>query len=223
MAEACVRPSLVRGKLLPPKTEYVVFVRLAPCQAALYSAFIKMAAVKRMVGGGGGGGSGNASGGVLPLTAIQHLQKLCNSAGLLMGPKKAARAARGKAAPAKQTQSTAAADHGNNSDDPDNSDDGHDHDGRALGQNPPSTSSAAADFLRLQADLRVHLPRGPSGIQTYPDPSDPATPAYHPALSGKMAVLMHMLGTLQPGVDRTVVAGGGLASPRTVPTQNSKT
>ena len=77
----------VNGKLLPPKTEYVVFVRLTPCQAALYSAFLRMSAVKSMVvGGKGGGGGGGGGGGAL--TALQHLQKLCNSACLLMAPPK---------------------------------------------------------------------------------------------------------------------------------------
>jgi SNF2 family DNA or RNA helicase len=57
---------------LPPKTEYVVFVRLSPTQAALYGALLKTAAVRGALGGKGS-----------PLTALQKLQRLCNSARLL--------------------------------------------------------------------------------------------------------------------------------------------
>ena len=56
--------------------------------------------------------------------------------------------------------------------------------------------------------LLVHLPKAPGGKLAYPDPCDPLTPAHDPALSGKMAVLMHMLGAVQRGVDRTVVVSG---------------
>ena len=71
----------VNGKLLPPKTEYVVFCRLAPTQAALYAAFLRLSSTRGILGGGGGGGGGVAA---APLAALQHLQRLCNSATLLM-------------------------------------------------------------------------------------------------------------------------------------------
>jgi hypothetical protein len=43
------------------------------------------------------------------------------------------------------------------------------------------------DLQKLQADLKAHVPKG------YPDPGLLATPMFDPAVSGKMAVLMHML------------------------------
>ena len=70
----------VNGKLLPPKTEYVVFCRLAPTQAALYAAFLRLSSTRGILGGGGGGGAVAAA----PLAALQHLQRLCNGATLLM-------------------------------------------------------------------------------------------------------------------------------------------
>ena len=60
---------------LPPKTEYVVFCRLAETQASMYAAYLRECS--RAVFGGG-------SGGVAPLQALQNLQRLCTSATLLM-------------------------------------------------------------------------------------------------------------------------------------------
>ena len=60
---------------LPPKTEYVVFCRLAETQASMYAAYLRECS--RTVFGGGAGG-------VAPLQALQNLQRLCTSATLLM-------------------------------------------------------------------------------------------------------------------------------------------
>ena len=152
MTEAFVqraRAEDVNRNLLPPKTEYVVFCRLAPRQAALYDAFLRESAVRSMLRGGGSG-----YGGLMPLQAIQHLQRLCNSACLLMAPKK----------------------------------DGN-----------------ASETQRLQSSLCDHFSREACG---HLDPSHPNTLAHHSVMSGKMAVLMHMLVATQRGVDRTVVVSG---------------
>ena len=60
---------------LPPKTEYVVFCRLAETQASMYAAYLRECS--RTVFGSGNGG-------VAPLQALQNLQRLCTSATLLL-------------------------------------------------------------------------------------------------------------------------------------------
>ena len=106
------------------------------------------------------------------LTALQHLQKLCNSAKLLM------------AALTKKTAS------------------GQQQQGQQQREEP------LTNLAQVQCELRTHLPRDSRGTLLFPDPGALHTPAHHPALSGKMAVLMHILTSVTPGVDRTVVVSG---------------
>ena len=65
---------------IPPKTEYVVFCKLTPVQSKLYSEYLKVASMRGIFGGNSGGKNT-----IMPLQALQNLQKLCNSASLLMG------------------------------------------------------------------------------------------------------------------------------------------
>ena len=93
----------VNGKLLPPKTEYVVFCRLAPTQAALYAAFLKLSSTRGILGGGGGGGGAVAA---APLAALQHLQRLCNGAATLLMRDSDGKDARGSGAVAGASEET---------------------------------------------------------------------------------------------------------------------
>jgi DNA repair and recombination protein RAD54B len=68
----------INANRIPPKTEYVVFCRLTPTQSSLYSEYLKCSSVRRIF-------SGSAKTAIAPLQALQNLQKLCNSASLLMG------------------------------------------------------------------------------------------------------------------------------------------
>ena len=83
----------IHADALPPKTEYVVFCRLTPTQAALYAECLKSTTTR---------GEFLKS---TPLTALQRLQRLCNSATLFFArgedaeekTKAAAREGRGEA------------------------------------------------------------------------------------------------------------------------------
>ena len=67
----------INASLLPPKTEYVVFIRLTETQRALYVEQLKAKSMQAMLGR-----IGKTDDAISPLSAIQTLQKLCNAAAL---------------------------------------------------------------------------------------------------------------------------------------------
>ena len=154
---------------LPPKTEYVVFCRLAETQASMYAAYLRECS--RVV-------FGNGTGGVAPLQALQNLQRLCTSATLLM---------RAPEAPG---------------DDADETRRRGEETGVSLKKPLPTLDEATRKRLASQ------LPSG------HPDPRDGSVPAHHPAMSGKLTVLMSLLASLrEPSKrgcegDRAVVVSG---------------
>lgn len=71
----------INAGLLPPKTEYVVFIRLTPTQDEMYSSSLKKKSLQSMLGRCGKS-EGDATS---VLGVIQSLQKLCNAASLVEG------------------------------------------------------------------------------------------------------------------------------------------
>ena len=69
----------INASLLPPKTEYVVFVRLSEVQKGLYVDQLKQKSMLSMLGRIGKTQDAES---ISPLQAIQTLQKLCNAAAL---------------------------------------------------------------------------------------------------------------------------------------------
>ena len=69
----------INARLLPPKTEYVVFVRLTSSQEELYLDQLKQKSMQSMLGRIGKSDDVEP---ISPLAAIQTLQKLCNAAAL---------------------------------------------------------------------------------------------------------------------------------------------
>jgi len=75
----CRKADEINASLLPPKTEYVVFIRLSEAQEKLYIDHLKQKSVQSMLGRIGKTADVDA---ISPLSAIQTLQKLCNAAAL---------------------------------------------------------------------------------------------------------------------------------------------
>ena len=75
----CRKADEINASLLPPKTEYVVFVRLSEAQEKLYVDQLKQKSVQSLLGRVGKTSDVEA---ISPLAAIQTLQKLCNAAAL---------------------------------------------------------------------------------------------------------------------------------------------
>jgi SNF2 family DNA or RNA helicase len=85
------RTSDVNHAYLPPKTEALVFLRLAPLQAALYRAIAASRDAQRCVTGGGAGGAGRSGSGgggsggdAAVLRTLNALRKVCMHPDLLL-------------------------------------------------------------------------------------------------------------------------------------------